>query len=159
MSRWSLLVGVYLATLLPATTLCKHGYDNGGADRYAHLPSLALVIPTYAALCAALRSRRRHHQSWVFDALRAALVVAVVAAALAGMCRLTRHHTEAWRDGRVATPRGCQGVSDSLRGPCWLSSIECVLTRKAREECQPYATAPRSSNASTARRWRSVRRS
>ena len=47
-SRWSLLLGVYLATLLPATTLFKHGYDNGGADRYAHLPSLALVVPAYA---------------------------------------------------------------------------------------------------------------
>ena len=27
-SRWSLLLGVYLATLLPATTLIKHGYES-----------------------------------------------------------------------------------------------------------------------------------
>ena len=31
--------------------------------------------------------------------MRAALVVAAVAAALAGMCGLTRRHVEAWRDG------------------------------------------------------------
>ena len=101
-SRWSLLLGVYLATILPATSLFKHGYDSGGADRYAHLPSLALVLPAYAVLHAALGAIRTGKPS---DAAAAAATAAAAAAAIVCACRLTWRHSEAWRDGAAFTRR------------------------------------------------------
>jgi hypothetical protein len=96
-------------------------------------PAHLTVPPTPTLDIAELRDARWFHRDWLRDQLGKhtdpredprRLNIPVGEIALPGPHALARHLVEEWVG--LALP----GVLDYLRGPYWVSSIECVLTAK-----------------------------
>jgi glycosyltransferase involved in cell wall biosynthesis len=93
-----------LLAAAPTSGLVKHGYDSGGADRYAFFPALLLTPAAAAALRALLTphppacSAQGGSSAVTWARVRAACVGGACVAALAACCARSAAQTGVWRD-------------------------------------------------------------
>ena len=80
-----------LLALFPSSGVLRHGYDNGGSDRYSYFAAMLLVPAVAAAVEAAMRAAGP--AVWLRRAVMAAVTLAVLAAAFK-----SARGCEAWRD-------------------------------------------------------------